>query len=545
MGEGQKMKVTNKNLSRRMFLGMSGSAAVLAGLALAGCGGSQSTTDSGSTTATSTSGSEGGGTISYGSAYSTQNYDPSSTSSALALSANWNVVEGLYELDYHDYSTYNGLAAGDPVKVDDTTFEVSLRDGAKFSDGSDVTPEDVIESFNRATAEGNIYVSMLAPISSVEKKDERTVTVKTAVPNFSLLKNRLAIVRVIPASMSKEDLTLKPVGSGPWKYDEISDSSLTLSPNESYNGDHPAKDNQIRIDILKDATARVTAQQEGTTLISESVPADSIDMLKSAGCNIDTVQGFGTRFMMFDVAKAPWDNVKVRQAVMYALNYDQMINNALAGKAAAPTSYLPETFTNYHKASTVYTYDQEKAKSLIKEAGITPGDIELRTTDNDQVVAMATQVKNDLDALGFNVSIKTDTSAATYAAIDQGDNTYDLLLAPGDPSCFGADPDLLLNWWYGDNVWMKTRCPWNGSDEYKRLHAKMDEALSASGDAQQSAWNDCFDILAENVPLYPVLQVQTSTASWTDAANAEGVKVKGFSGIGATGVSLTDVTTVK
>ena len=70
---------------------------------------------------------------------------------------------------------------------------------------------------------------------------------------------------------------------------------------------------------------------------------------------------------------------------------------------------------------------------------------------------MAAEIKNDLDALGFTTTIVTDTSAATYAAIDGGE-AYDILLAPGDPSCFGADPDLLLSWWYGDNVWMKTRC---------------------------------------------------------------------------------------
>ena len=531
---GDHMK--DMNLSRRSFLGLAGTTAA-ASLALAGCGGSSS--EGGST-----GGTVGGGTITAGTAYSTQNYNPSSTSSALALGTNWHVVEGLYGIDYHDYSTFPELATGDPVQVDDTTYEITLRDGAKFSDGSAVTPEDVIESFARASAEGNIYVSMLTPIASVEKKDEKTLTVKTTVPNFALLKDRLAIVRVVPASSTKDDMTNKPVGSGPWMYDSITDNTVELVPNPNYNGSFPAKDNKIHYDVLKDATARVTAQQEGSTLVMEMVTADAVSQLESAGCSIDTVDGFGTRFMMFDVAKAPWDNVKVRQAVMYALNYDQIIQNAFAGMAKAPTSYLPESFSNYHRASTVYTYDVEKAKSLIKEAGITPGAIELRTTDNEQVVAMATQVKNDLDALGFSTTIKTDTSAATYAAIDQGDNTYDLLLAPGDPSCFGADPDLLMNWWYGNNVWMKTRCPWIESDEWKQLSSLMQEALGQSGDERQQTWNKCFDLLSENVPLYPVIQVQTSTASWRDTANANGTKIENFSGIGTTGLYFVGSNTV-
>lgn len=537
------MSNMSKYLSRRAFLGISGAAAAATGLGLVACGGSQSS-DAGSSAAAT--GEAGGGELTIGTAYKTQNYHPSTTSSALALSVNLNVVEGLYELDFHDYSTRAALASGDPKQIDETTFEISLRDGAKFSDGSDVKAEDVVSSFKRASAEGNIYVSMLTPIASIEAKDDTTVTVKTTVPNFSLIKERLAIVKVVPTSATDDELTAKPVGSGPWMASEISESNVVLVPNENYNGEFPAKDASIRYDVLVDATARVTAASEGTTLISESVPADSIDQLSSAGMSIDTVQGFGTRFMMFDVAKAPWDNVKARQAVMYALDYDKLIENALAGKAAAPTSYLPETFTNYHKASTVYTHDPDKAKALLSEAGVTPGDITLRTTDNDQVVAMATQVKNDLDALGFNTTIQTDTSAATYADIDTGSNQYDLLLAPGDPSCFGADPDLLLNWWYGDNVWMQTRCPWKDSAEFKQLHELMDKALQASGDEQQDLWNQCFDLLAENVPLYPVLQVQTTTASWRDTANGEGVKVSSdFSGIGTTGVELIGVSTTK
>lgn len=193
-----------------------------------------------------------------------------------------------------------------------------------------------------------------------------------------------------------------------------------------------------------------------------------------------------------------------------------------------------------------YTYDADKAKSLLTEAGATPGAIQLRTTDNAQVVAMGTQAQQDLEALGFTVELVSDKSPATYAAIDQADDSWDILIAPGDPSCFGGDTDLLLNWWFGDNVWMKTRCAWNTSDEWKKLNGLMSDALAASGSDQQDLWNQCFDILAENVVLYPLLQVITPTGSWRENANPDGVKVsEGFKGIGTTGVQLTGITTVK
>ena len=93
---------------------------------------------------------------------------------------------------------------------------------------------------------------------------------------------------------------------------------------------------------------------------------------------------------------------------------------------------------------------------------------------------------------------------------------------------------------------MKTRCPWNTSDEWKKLHELMAQALEQSGDDQQNTWNECFDILADNVPLYPVIQIQTVTASWDDPSKApSGTAIKGFSGIGTTSMYFLDCVSLK
>lgn len=531
-------KLFDSAVSRRTFLG--GTAAAMA-LGLAACGGDTTSSDDGSGDG---AGTEGGGTITAGSAYAPSEYNPTKTSSAFCLGANWHVLEGLYGTDPHDYSTFAELASGDPEQVDDTTFTITLRDGAKFSTGDAVTAADVVEAFDRTKADAT-YGAFLAPIDSLAATDDTTITVTTAIANFSLLKERLALVRVFPAGTTDDELSAQPVGSGPWMYDAITDNTVDLVPNPNYNGSFPAEDEGLHYDILVDATARMTAQQNGTTLVMESVTADAIPTIEGAGCKVDKVQGFGTRFIMFNTTKAPWDNVTARQAVMYALKTDQMVTNIFSDLAATASSYIPKDFPNYQEAATVYTYDVDKAKSLLDEAGVTPGALKIRTTDNTQAEQMGIQAQQDLQDLGFTVTIDTQTSAATYAAIDGGSDDFDILIAPGDPSCWGADPDLLLNWWYGDNVWQNTRTGWSGSDEFKQIRELMNEALGQTDDEQQATWKQVYDLIAENCVLYPLIHVQTATASWADAAaSPTGTAIEGFEGIGTTGMSFIGCKTV-
>lgn len=519
-------------LTRRGFLAGTAVTGAAAALALSGCGSNNAASSASSAASSSAAaGSTPATTIFAAPAYSSTNVNPVGNSSALMLAATWHVFEGLYDLDLHTYKTYPALADGEPTKVSDTEYEVTLRSGAKYSDGTDVTAADVVNAFEMNMADGT-YGAFLTFIDTVAAKDDTTVTFTLKYPFDSLLKGRLAVVKIFPASLTEDQLKTKPIGSGPWMYDEINGNdggTITFKPNENYNGKYPATCEEMDWNVLLDSTSRTTAITDGSVLAIESVPDANADQISASGATVEYVPGFALPFFMFNTKKAPFDDVRVRQAFFYAIDMDKLIANQMAGHAVAATSFLPEAYANYHRASTVYTYDTEKAKSLLAEAGQENLTCELMV-NNNWVSALAAQIKEDLEAAGISVTIKEQAIPWAELAESADILPYDVMLTPGDPSCFGNDPDLLMTWWYGDNVWTQGRSCWKGTPEWTELQTLLQSAREeADASKQQEIWNQCFDLIAENVPIYPLFHREIGTAYTAE-------KLEGYAPISTTGL---------
>ncbi len=512
-------------LTRRGFLATTAATGAAAALALSGC--SSSSSSSSSSAAQS---AKPATTIYAAPAYSSTNCNPIGNSSALMLAATWHVFEGLYDLDLHNYTTYKALAADEPVKVSDTVYEVTLREGAKFSDGSDVTAKDVVASFEANMAD-DTYGAFLSFIDKVEAKDDTTTTFTLKYPFESLLKGRLSVVKIFQATATEDQLKTNPIGTGPWKYDKINGDdggTITFVPNDNYNGSLPATCEEMDWNILLDSTSRTTAITDGSVLAIESVPDANADQIANSGAAVEYVPGFALPFLMFNTKKAPFDDYRVRQAFYYAIDVQKLIDNQMAGHAVAATSFLPEAYSNYHRASTVYTFDTEKAKSLLADAGQPSIKCELMV-NNNWVNALAPQIKENLAAAGIEVTI--NETKIDWAALAPSENIlpFDVMLTPGDPSCFGNDPDLLMTWWYGDNVWTQGRSCWKGTPEWTELQDLLQQGREASAGEQQEIWNKCFDIIAEQVPLYPLFHREVGTAYISD-------KLEDFAPISTTGL---------
>lgn len=478
-------------------------------------------------------------------AYEGSDPNPIGTSSGVFLAAGWHVFEGLYELNMHTYRAECGLAADAPVQIDDLEYEVALRDDTVFSDGSPLTSADVVNAFER-NGESDLYGAFLSFITAVSAPDERTVRFKLNAPMGSVLQERLALVRVFPATLTDEELASKPVGSGPWCYETINAADggrISFTANHRYTGPWPATCERMEWSVLLDDTRRTDELIDKDVMVMEAAPVVRAEELADAGVTVEWVPGFNLPFLMFNCEKPPFDDVRVRQALLYAIDVDSLIGTYMAGHARAATSLLPDYFRHYHRAATVYSYDPEKARKLLAEAGVDELALALRANDN-WVSTLAPAIAEDWKAVGVTAEVVLLDTTALFADLSTEPEPgtllpFDVVLSPGDPSCFGNDADLIISWWYGDNVWTRARSRWATTPAFAEVAELLAEARSkTSEDEQQPLWNQCFDIIAAEVPLYPLFHRETATAWWT-------AQLDDYDPISATGLNFLGTTPMR
>ncbi|MEQ4566353.1 ABC transporter substrate-binding protein [Paenarthrobacter sp. CAP02] len=522
--------------SRRNFLKLSGAVGAAAAFTatLSACGGAASTSTG---TSTNTAAVNKDLTIEAGISYAlSTGFDPLSSSGATPMAANLHIFEGLIELHPATREPYNALAAADPKKINDTTYQVTIRDGAKFHDGSPVTTEDVAFSFTRVMDPANksLFSQFIPFIQDVKPVDAKTVefTLKYAFPGFG---PRISVVKIVPKALATDlkAFDAKPIGSGPYKLvSAVKDDKIVFEAFADYNGPKPALAKGMTWLLLSDAAARVTAVQSGRVQAIEDVPYLDVDGLKSK-VKVESVQSFGLLFLMFNCAKAPFDNKLVRQALHYGLDKEAIIKKALFGNAKAATSYFQEGHPDYVKAKNVYGFDTSKAEELLKQAGVTTLEFELLTTDTAWVKDVAPLILESWNKIpGVKVTVKSLQSGALYSdRVGKGD--YSVVAAPGDPSVFGNDADLLLSWFYSGATWMDKRAFWT-TPERTKLQGLMDKGSQASGDDAKKIVGEIVDMVSEEVPLYPVFHRQLPSA-WDEK------KLNGFQPLPTTGLSFVGV----
>lgn len=273
------------------------------------------------------------------------------------------------------------LASNIQRSDDGLSYTFTLNDGVKFHDGRLMTSADVkytLETVLNSQSSGrtaSFYegsgASRQGYISGIETPDPRTVIVRLRKPWLQLLTN-LVPISIIPSGSADTQKTL-PIGTGPFKFVRYDPTQQTvdLIANPQYWQGPPAI-HQLKVRVVSDASA-LQAELKSNRVDLVPLPTNlSPDTLKSLAqdpnLKVEEFPGANVTYLGFNVKEAPLDNVKVRQAIAYAIDRESLIRELLLNQAKIAHSILPEGSWAY-SAGQQYAHNNDMAKKLLDEAG--------------------------------------------------------------------------------------------------------------------------------------------------------------------------------
>jgi peptide/nickel transport system substrate-binding protein len=287
-----------------------------------------------------------------------------------------NIFEGLTRIDA-DGRVQPALAESWTVSDDGKVYTFKLRSGVKFHDGTDFEATDVKFSLDRARGENstNAQKGLFAQIDTVEVVDPTTVRVTLKRPQSGFLYNMGWGDAVIVAPESADTNKEKPIGTGPFRFEAwAKGSSVTIVGNPDYAGNPVALD-KVEFRIIPDPAAAVPALLSGGVQAFPNMPVgDSLPQIQ-ADARFEVVIGLteGETILSTNNKKPPFDQLKVRQAIAHALNREEIILGASSGLGTPIGSHFSPANEAYVDLTGTYPHDIEKAKALLKEAGLENG----------------------------------------------------------------------------------------------------------------------------------------------------------------------------
>jgi len=494
-------------LSRRELLQRAGAAGAVLGLGglLAACGGGDdepagapaggATAETGAATtaaATPTTGGTAQMAMSVLALYST--LDPARSGSIFDLTATGMLYESLLKTD-DQFVVGPGLAEEWEISPDGMTWTLRLREGVEFHDGSPLTAADAVYSLQRildaetgSPSQGVMSISI--DPSGITAPDDRTVQLALKAPN-GFLGQMLASYnfRIIKDGTTAEDLDTNPIGTGPFKY-------VSSTPAESFEAEKnpnywqsglPYLDG-VRIVSVPDQAAKLQAILSGDAHIGDEIqPTQIAEVEGDENAQLLVGENLGLQVIALHQNEGPFTDVKVRQAIKHSIDREAMVNVIVSGAGDVGQDVpvnpgnplLPEGFQSL-------TYDPERAKSLLAEAGYPDGfDMELWSTENVFLAPTATTYKDQAKASGINVKINQVPTA-------QWGGTWNAV--PAYVSWWVRNPpDIILHQAaVGGAVWNESQFD---DPEFNDAIAKSRAATDL--ESQRAAYAEALPILAE------------------------------------------------
>lgn len=298
------------------------------------------------------------------------------------------------------------IAESYEVSEDGMDYTFHLRSDVTFHDGTALTAADVkfsLEMYMDSEYQG----SMVTGLASVDTPDDYTVVCHLENPYSPFM---LGVCQVHIASKayfesSEEDFVNAPIGSGPYKFvGRNKGSNVTLEAYENYYRGAGTIQN-VTFEVIPDQSTTAMALQTGEVDFATIESSTIAQLGANDAITIAEVPTSGFTYVSMNTEKEPFNDAKVRQAINYAINRENIVAVCYDGEAEVNSNICSKDRFGYSEEQPQYTYDPEKAKTLLEEAGIeTPYDLgELLVAE--KYSNLATVLQSDLAAVGLNVTI--------------------------------------------------------------------------------------------------------------------------------------------
>ncbi len=341
--------------------------------------------------------------------------DPQDTQDTLAYSIQRTIYEGLLSFD-KDMKVIPVLAESLPELAPDAkglTFK--LKHGVKFQDGTDFNAEAVKVNIDRLKDPANKLkrASLYSAIDHVEIIDPYTVKIVLNKPFAPIVQAfaHPAGGMISPKAIKDygKDLNRHPVGTGLFQFVEWKDGqSVVVKKFDGYwDQAHAAKVDKITFKPIVEASSRVAMLKTGEVQFIWPLPSEQIDNVKSdSKVTIDKSPSIIERYVVLNVTQKPFNDKRVRQALNYAIDKNALNKVVYKDYAAAPESAIAGNVWGFQKQQ-MYTYDVDKAKQLLAEAGYPNGlEITLWTPNDTERAKIAEFIQQQWAAIGVKANVQ-------------------------------------------------------------------------------------------------------------------------------------------
>jgi peptide/nickel transport system substrate-binding protein len=411
---------------------------------------------------------------------------------------------------------YVGELASDIKRSDDgMIYTFALRDGVKFHDGRVMSSADVkytldlllssdfakSASFYEGTGkEKHSY------IKSVEAPDQRTVVVTLIKPWVGLLSN-LVPIPVIPKD-SYESQKEHPLGTGPFKFVRY-DNTQQVCDLEAFPEywDGPSKLQTVRVRVISDMNALQAELQSGRVDIAPlptSLSPDAVKRLEQdPNLQVRAFPGSNVMLLTLNTSAPPLDNVKVRQAIAYAIDRQSLIQTVLGGYAKIAHSIIPEESWSYSPGQT-YHYDPATARRLLAEAGFRPDKPVVYKLSGSSIAGRqyAGVIQNYLKEVGIPVEIQTPEQNTLFDELRRGNFQIAYTQWVGG----NQDPIFYKDLFATSEIPTQTR-PSRNRSRYSNpeLDALLDQAVNTFDRPKAlELYRRIQEIVSRDVPVFPL-----------------------------------------